>query len=522
LIYRGGKMNLSILILIVMSLVSPSSAAHADYQDLKNDFETYAPPPYFESRTRSAPVPADAELPQDTDFETEKKRIREMKTLWERSLSITGKETSYVRIHSARLKKLRPAASDDKLAIARVRRKFSLADLEALVLLRNPGIRAEENRLRAAAETFSQISELDEILRKYTAYTEALMPGVGPMKGKDPVKMKFPFPGILALKGQIVNQEVKAVHENVEVARRKAVTAARKAYWNLVFVRKSRKITGETLKHFRQLETVATTRYKSGTTSFQDVIKAEIRREILEEDLRTLREKQRNIEAKILELLNLPPGVQLGNPKDRKPAGKKISLKSLYPLARENRQELRRMRAMIGKMERMVEMAETMILPPYTLNLSLYEDEAVMKTGSAAMKESFPVSTSASRGAGLPKMPWYGTQDAYLRQTRQKLRALREDLRRAEAMTATMVRNAWSELDRARREAALYGNTLIDLSRSALDVSTRGYESGTVSFADVTGSYTNWLRVRLTLDRKRSDIGIALADLEEAVGTALK
>jgi outer membrane protein TolC len=117
-------------------------------------------------------------------------------------------------------------------------------------------------------------------------------------------------------------------------------------------------------------------------------------------------------------------------------------------------------------------------------------------------------------------MPWYGTNDAYLRQTRQRLLALREDLKQAEARTLTMVRKAWFELDRAKREMSLYQKTVINLSQSALDVSTRGYESGNVTFADVIDSYTIWLEARLAFERKRSDLGIAWAELERILGTS--
>lgn len=141
--------------------------------------------------------------------------------------------------------------------------------------------------------------------------------------------------------------------------------------------------------------------------------------------------------------------------------------------------------------------------------------------GTTAVKESFPTTTESFRGAGLPKTPWFGTEDAYLRETRQKLRALREDLKKAETATNTMVRNAWFMLDRARRETALYRDEVVKLSRSALDVSTRGYESGNVSFADVIDSYTIWLKANLTLERNRSDLGIAWAELERVTGTQL-
>jgi cobalt-zinc-cadmium efflux system outer membrane protein len=163
-----------------------------------------------------------------------------------------------------------------------------------------------------------------------------------------------------------------------------------------------------------------------------------------------------------------------------------------------------------------------MVLPRYTLNLSLYEDEAITKVGSAATKNTFPTSIEVSRGAGLPKMPWYGLEDAYLRETRQKLKALREDLKQAEAATADRVRSSWFELDRAKREMFLFTDKVVNLSKSALDVTTRGYESGNVSFADVIASYTLWLDANLSLERKKSDLGIAKAELERVLGTSLQ
>ena len=69
----------------------------------------------------------------------------------------------------------------------------------------------------------------------------------------------------------------RTVAETLEIARREALTGVRKTYWNLLYVRKSREITAETLELFRRLESVAGTRYRSGNTSYQDVIKVTIK-----------------------------------------------------------------------------------------------------------------------------------------------------------------------------------------------------------------------------------------------------
>jgi len=494
--------------------------AQAAYRDMKQEIETYSPPSYFHDLARPA---LESEEPvRDSDFDVERQKVEELKSQWLKSLSTEDTGPVFFRPDGQLLRSLRPAASDAHAAGKALKGEFPLATLETLALIRSPRVKAAENRLRASIEAFSQVQNLDEILRQYTALTEGLMTGIGPMKGKDPVEMKFPFPGVLSLKGQIANQEVKAAREDLATARRDTVTAARIVYSNLLFIHRAQKIMAETIGLLRDLEAVATSRYETGRTSFQDVVRIRIKREILVEELITLREKQRNLESKIREILYLAHDIKLGFPKAVLPMGKIPTQQTLSKIAHEHRQELRRLRARVGKMERMIEMAETMVLPRYTLNLSLYEDEAVTKVGSAATKNTFPTSIEVSRGAGLPKMPWYGFEDAYLRETRQKLKALREDLKQAEAATADRVRSSWFEQDRARREMSLLKDKVVNLSKSALDVTSRGYESGNVLFADVIASYTLWLDANLSLARQQRNFGVAWAELEQTVGTTLR
>lgn len=491
----------------------------ATYSALDKDFKQYRPPVYA-----IPPPPEGRESPDASDrtgFVLEKKKISAIKVRWEKALQAPQSETTFYSPPSLLLKSLKPAERDAATASRALIPRFSLDTLETLVFLRNPGIKAAFNSVRAALDTYGQVMALDDILREYTAFTEGMMTGVGPFVGKEPMKTKFPFPGVLSLKGEIVGQEVKGMREGVEIAKKEAITQARKAYWNLLFFFKAEKIARETIGLYRHLEQVAAIRYETGGTRYQDVIKVRIRLEILEVDLDTLLEKQQNVRSKMLELLNLPPGTGIGIPEARTPPRIVPPLKGLYKLTRQSRQELRRMRARVGKMERLIEMAETMILPPYTLNLSLYEDEAATRVGAIPPKDDFPISTPAYRGSGLPLMPWYGIEDAYLRQTRQELGALKNTLEKEEAGADTLVRNAWFRLDLANRREALYGKSILKLSSNLFDVSTRGYEAGNVPFADVISSYGSWLDISLAAEQEVSAIGIAWADLEMAVGAPL-
>jgi outer membrane protein TolC len=514
------------IIPLVIAFVLPPAGVGAGYGGLKHDLETYEPPPLVQSGMRPAPSAQEETKPatnaSDGGDAAWKQEMTLLQEKWAEAATLPEPwEDRFISFSEDQMTPYRPAGDSAAEAGRIIGDRFSLTDLEILTLLRNPAIRAAERRFKAAVQEFSQVTQLDAILRQYSAFTEGLMTGVAPMKGKDPIRMKFPFPGVLGLKGQVVTKSVAIARTDLAIARRDAVTETRKAYWELLYDHQARPVTAETLSLFDRLEDVATTRYKSGSTSFQDVIKIRIHRKIIAENLVTLREKERNVEMRIRELLDLGPDAPVGRPKGQWPAVDPPTLESLYAQAVENRQELEKMRAMIGKMARMIEMGETMILPAYGQGLSLYSDEAIVQTGSAAMKETFPTATTAAMGAGLPKMPWYGTRDAYLQETRQKLQALKQDLEKAEAATRTMVRNAWFKLDDARRAAALYRNTIISLSKDALDVTNREYESGKVPFADAIGAYQDWLDVNLTLQRKRSDMGIAWAELARVVGVDL-
>ncbi|MGB5984663.1 MAG: TolC family protein [Desulfobacterales bacterium] len=503
------------------------------YTALKSQYDAYSPPPYYARNALppQAPTAAGAgegeiNLQSDTpagpnrdpQLQVELDRLAALKSRWRQLLTPgEGPQPVYVP-ETGLLSRLAPIAAETDALKRFLSQGFSLPELEILTLLRHPGIQAAQNKLAAALQGFDQVTQLDEILRQYGAFTEGIMPGVGPMKGSDPVGMKFPYPGITSLKGQVVNQGVKIARENLAIARRDALSEVRRAHWTLTFAVQAQVITREILALFDHLESVALTRYEAGSTSYQDVVTVRIERAILGEALTTYAQQRRSVSAGIRAMLDLAPQVPLGNPRGAPEGLEMPPVDELYALAREQRQELRRLRARIGQTERMIEMAETMILPTYASNLSLYPDQAVRQVGSAAMEESFGTTIRAEMGAGLPKLPWYGSQDAYLREIRQKLGALKAELRQAETTTDARVHQGWIKLDQARREVRLYRGTIVELSQTSLDVSTREYEAGKVSFADVIGSYSQWLNTRLALSRKQSDLGIVRAELAQLLG----
>ena len=499
--------------------------AHAGYRDMMESLESYQPPaPVLEGAKSEGTDPArmdlDAVQPDESGATLRKSRMN-------RDASSVGKnerpaEGTFFQPSADRMEKWKSAADDPAAAASALRGAFSLPDLETLALLRNPGIQAAKAEHRAVLAQFSQIERVDAVLGRYSAFTESLTTGVGPMTGMSrEVTNQFPFPGVTALKGQAVDAAARAAREELSAARMDAVTGVRKIFWNLRFIGRARQIEAETMELLDRLESAADSLYRSGKTSFQDVVRITIRRKRLAEEIVTLRERERNLEARLLQLLDLPPETAVGRPETRQPVRALPKLETLYALARKHRPELRRIRANIERMARMVEMGETMSRPSLSLDLSAWSDKPAMQVGSQAMRPTFPEKTMASMGAGSPQKPFFGGREAWLEETRLRLAAMEERLKAMESMTEREVRDAWFELDRAIRETRLFSETVVDLSRSALEVSSRGYESGSVPFASVIGAYTDWLDARLGEARKKSDIGVARAELARMLGAAL-
>jgi hypothetical protein len=512
--------RLFIYFFMLLTLLCPQ-VSQAGYKDLVDEFNAYTPPDYIVSRHFQSESPDTAEpvTSQSSKFEKEQKQIKKMTADWRNALAGSGDQMPRFFSPDAKLlKKYKGAAFDDQKTYNAIRSSFDITTLETLAWIRNPAIKSAEYNFSASIESFSQVANLDEILRQYSAYTASIQTGVGPMKGQDSVKIKFPFPGTVSLKGQIVQHETEAAWQLLEAVRRDVITAARNIHYDLVFNRKAQKITADTVNLFEDLEAVATRRYEAGKTSFQDVVKIHVKTKVLQEDLITLKEMQRSIESRLIALLNIPPTNQIGYPAFVDKAKRPPQIERLYPVANSRRQEILIKQAQLDKMQDVLEMAETRVLPSFTLNYSAFDNQAINNVGSFAKQPPFKTSSAASRGAGLPQDVWFGTNDAYVREIRQQVSALKESLEKTKAEAVNQVRERWFELDRARREKALYQDTVVRLSKSALDVSTSGYESGNVSFADVIDSYELWLSSNLTLEKKRSEYHIAWARLEQAVG----
>lgn len=394
---------------------------------------------------------------------------------------------------------------------------YTLTDLEPLLLARNAGIASARLKVETARDGYSQVSELNDILLQYSAFTEGLRTGVGPQKGTPMPNTRFPFPNTLQLKSEAVAADVRIARSNLEILKRDIVTRLRTVYWEYIHRHRAGRITEKVIELLDHLRQVALGKYQAGQTTYYDVVRVDTRLALLDNQLETLNRERSDQEQALLALLNLPGQTRIAPPRNLTFPSGLPPFPEVARLALESRQELGRIRARIHRMILMVQAAETMVLPGYSLNFSAFEDRAVVQAGPGAAP-GFETQTRAARGHGTPLAPFSALSNAWLSQLKKEIAAAEAALAQEEFNTTTRAKTAWVGLDRAIREKEVYENQILGLSRSSLDVALRGYESGEISFPGISDAYTQWLEVNLALVRKRTRTGIFDARLDQATG----
>jgi len=510
------------LLVGLLLTIAVAAEARAGYRDLLTEMDAYLPPQQVVSQLKAtAPDTAlHALVPGESEFQAQRAELQGQEERWRAALSDPRARPRFLLPDPALMAAAQETARDDEAAGKLLAHGLTLEMLEVMVLVRSPAVRARESEFEGVLAGYSQAEHLDTILRRYATFTRGVMTGVGGMTDPDPVAQKFPFPGVLALKGEIINQEAAVAWEELEAARRDAITAARKAWAELSYLHEAREVVASQLRLLATQQQTSLARYQAGDAEFETVVKAGLEHERLKEELTSLVEEQGNVEMAIRSLLALPARIGIGEPAPATYGRRSGGPEALYSLALERRQEVRAAQAMVGKGERMIELAESTLFPGFTSNRSLLEPVTVPPVGQVSgVAAALPVISEPGTGAALPENPGFGADEAYLRQARQKLAALNSTAAAERATTLREVREAWYRLDKAWRQEALYRERIAALSQAGLDTATQAYESGRGGFAQFVESANSWLAARLGLARAKADILAAEAELDAAVGT---
>lgn len=350
-----------------------------------------------------------------------------------------------------------------------------LADLMHYALLNNPGVEAAFYDWKAAVEAITTRRSLPdpmlqfnaEIMRGLQSFTPALMTQPG-MMWSDPVKL-----GLRADAAYEASEQKRAVFEGKMLA---TALNVKRAWFQLWTLDEQLRWAREALKLVDEIERLARERLAVGKVTQQDVLRAQMERDRLRNQIANLADSRGPIVARLRAALGMAPGEPLPDLKPQlTPTPPDFTEQSLLDTAFARNPRLKAARSEVLEAIALFHLAHRSTVPNYGFGLGAKIPQGPMGPPSTAWMPSVSFSLPIWRDKVAAEI---ATGRAKLDAARAMLSAEELDLAVRFAEVAFM----WREAD---RNVALYGDRLLPKARAALNSARAGYVTGVSTFLDL-------------------------------------
>ncbi len=497
------------ILLLFILLVACASGRETTYQDLLTQFQNAPIPEYYRTEVaKDVPKPEIDEQAEKDAFltEVEAKVLKFQKDFQAQLENESPIPEPFYTPTKAHLE----LTTEGEQAEAKLTAQINLDLILAFAYASSPSIKAARENFRATLEQYPQAVYLDNLLRQYNAFTKQLDTKIGHPHHKEMLAMKFPFPDTLALKGQIITEDVQIAQTELDITLRDLVTDIKLAYYDYLYLNTAIEINQQNQQLVRQMIQIAQARFRAGIGKYHNVIMAQVELFKLSDSIITLEEQRETIIARINTLLNRPADAPLAMPEPLMPEDVAQPLAELYTFALKSRQEIQKQKLMISKLSLTIQLTTRMTYPDPTLGASYFEE-----------RMKLPPTFSTQRTLNTANSASFGRKDAYIREVEIKTHAMQQQLAELENMTRFTVKKHHFGLETAKRSIALYRNTLLPQARGALEAANTAYQAAQVDFISLLDAQRTLLNLRLAEQGALRDHRHHLAQLEQAVGQIL-
>ncbi len=425
-----------------------------------------------------------------------------------------------------------PTRADEILATTPLDQERVLLAVHA----RNPDVAAARGNWAATVRMYEQATYLEDLLLRYGAFTRLATPRVGaaPMR-----EAAFPYPGLVALKGEMIDREVSMAREMTRMRLRDAMVAASKAYHEATHHEQELAIRVEQLGIAERVVAATRSRVEAGTSPQAELLEMEAELAMAESTRAHAVAALARARGELNTLLARAPDapivlLQHGDPPaETPPRDPWLTLAARFsPEARVARAESARTGAAIRMAEAMLfaapspgaafagaPMGGTTPVPTAEAGA----DSAAQGMGGGAMGAS---SGAAPRESGLSPRDAppsgapgaFGPDVAWVSELKERHVALDRAAEEAVLAAERRVVNAWYELDAARRMFQLAAKSTEPLSAQAVLERIRLYEAGRGEFAELTAALQRRLVAAHDVAAARHEYAMAEAMLWMAAG----
>jgi outer membrane protein TolC len=422
-----------------------------------------------------------------------------------------------------------PASTHSEVELRTVEDDFELTGPQALdVLIRhaleeNRMVRAAMFNVQALKNRIPQVTALDDPIVSNTIFP---IPSVAPqyfLMGYMPyaalLAQQFPWCGTLRLRGQAAEDDVRIALYELAAAQLDVVASVKRAYYDLHFNERALALLNRNRALAEDFLKVARVRYRAGTATQVDVIRAEVAISDIDRETENTRQAVGESQAELARLLHVNPDTKLETQSGLVVGSVPQELDRLYQLVCTSRPELRGRLAAIARDEKAIELARKRYYPNLTVGL-VYQD--MEKTNAET-----PRTASGQPNVGLFvgfNLPIYhkklsaGVQEAQARAAAdaQLYEAERDQVHRDTKDLFVQARVQQNVLALLRRNNLPAAKQVLELTASDYSAGNAG-----VDYLSLVSAWRELLQVEVQVAQVEAELNKTLASLERAVGTQL-
>lgn len=390
-------------------------------------------------------------------------------------------------------------------------------DLEPLVALahdRNRKIRAARAMAEAASHRIRPAGSLEDPVLGI-GYQEGMGFKDFPSIGEDPqsqvmitLEQMFPGRGKRALRREVAEHVFRNAGAEVEAVAREVEADVRSRYWEIYRIDVERDVLARTRENLRAIAAGVETRYSVGEGIQEDVLRAGLEVSMATERLRMLERERRTVVAELNALLDRPPDVAVGRPREAV-VHDLPDLARLDAVARDSCPILAALRHVVEREDAAMRLAEAERRPDWGIMGGFFPRGALEPMWSLGFKLTLPIRQGER-------------QDEWVREARANLEAAREGLEGHWREIRAKMEDFVAGAEAARDLVRLYDSSLVPQASLALRSSLSGYQSGRVDFMTVVANVVALRQYEVERARRLSEFHQAVAGLEAVVAQPLE
>jgi outer membrane protein TolC len=327
------------------------------------------------------------------------------------------------------------------------------------------------------------------------------------------VSQHVPWHGKLQAKAAAAEAETNAARAQLATTELRTIEGVKKAYWELYYIQQAIAVTEAEQGLLVDIREVANSRYRTGATSQQDVLRSDLEVSNVDNELIQLRQQLESGQARLARLLHIAPQTKVAAMDTVGPEQVPRDLEILQQQAVEARPELHAQLAMLQKDRQMVEMARLEYFPDVTLKAGWGD-----MTTARALAPSADGIDNVTIGMDL-NIPIYRKRlDSSVRSAEATVVSTAREYDAMRDGTLEEVTDLFAQARSGQELLVLFREDILPKARQTLEVSNQAYNVGEVDFLTLLDNWRQLLRYEINNLRLEASLRQTLAELERVAG----